>query len=95
MNFKPLHDRILIKPDEEVQVSDGGIVIPDSGVQKPTQGEVLAVGNGKVEKDGTVKPPTVKVGDKVLYHKEAGTEITLEDTKVLIMTEHDILGVVV
>ena len=94
MNIRPLHDRVVVKRMEEERTSAGGIVIPDSATEKPSRGEVLAVGNGKVSDQGEVRPLDVKVGDKVLFGKYAGTEIKVDGQTVLIMREDDILAVV-
>jgi len=93
MNIRPLQDRVVVKRMEEERTSAGGIVIPDSATEKPSRGEVLAVGNGKVTSNGDVRPLDVKAGDQVLFGKYAGTEIKLDGDEVLIMREEDILGV--
>ena len=93
MNIRPLQDRVVVKRMEEERTSAGGIVIPDSATEKPSRGEVLAVGNGKVTESGDVRPLDVKPGDKVLFGKYAGTEIKVDGDEVLIMREEDILGV--
>ena len=93
MNIRPLQDRLVVKRMEEERTSAGGIVIPDSATEKPARGEVLAVGNGKVNTDGTVRPLDVKAGDQVLFGKYAGTEIKIDGEELLIMREEDILGV--
>jgi len=94
MNIRPLQDRLVVKRMEEERTSAGGIVIPDSATEKPSRGEVLAVGNGKVGENGNVRPLDVKAGDQVLFGKYAGTEIKVEGEEVLIMREDDILGVI-
>ena len=94
MKIRPLHDRVVVKRMEEERTSAGGIVIPDSATEKPSRGEVLAVGNGKVSENGNVRPLDVKAGDQVLFGKYAGTEIKVEGDEVLIMREDDILGVI-
>ena len=94
MNIRPLHDRLVVKRMEEERTSAGGIVIPDSATEKPSRGEVLAAGNGKVNENGDVRPLDVKVGDTVLFGKYAGTEIKIEGEEVLIMREDDILAVI-
>ena len=94
MNIRPLQDRLVVKRMEEERTSAGGIVIPDSATEKPSRGEVLAVGNGKVGENGNVRPLDVKAGDQVLFGKYAGTEIKVEGDEVLIMREDDILGVI-
>jgi chaperonin GroES len=94
MNIRPLQDRLVVKRMEEERTSAGGIVIPDSATEKPSRGEVLAVGNGKVSENGNVRPLDVKAGDTVLFGKYAGTEIKVDGEEVLIMREDDILGVI-
>ncbi len=93
MNIRPLHDRVVVKRLEEEQTTPGGIVIPDTAKEKPQTGEVLAVGEGRVLDDGKVVPLDVKVGDKVLFGKYSGTEVTLGEDDYLIMREDDILAV--
>ncbi len=95
MNIRPLHDRVVIRRLEEERTSAGGIVIPDSATEKPMMGEVVAVGSGKVAEDGSVRPMGVAVGDRVLFGKYAGTEVTIEGQEVVVMREDDIMGVVV
>ena len=94
MKLKPLGDRVVIKPLEQKEVKKGGIIIPDTAKEKPQEGEVVAVGKGKVSEDGKLIPMEVKVGDKILYGKYSGTEIKVEDVEYLIMHQEDILGVV-
>ena len=94
MNIKPLQDRVAIKRNPEETTSAGGIVIPDSATEKPSRGTVVAVGNGKVNGNGEVRPLDVKIGDQVLFGRYAGTELEIEGTTVIIMKEEDILGVV-
>jgi len=93
MKIRPLHDRVVVKRMEEERTSAGGIVIPDSATEKPAEGEVLAVGKGKVNDSGEVLAMDVKVGDKILFGKYSGTEIKIDGNDVLIMREEDILGV--
>lgn len=93
MKIRPLHDRILVKrveADEEVR---GGIVIPDTAKEKPQEGEVVAVGEGKTLDNGQVQKLNVKVGDRILFGKYSGTEVTLDDEEYLIMREDEVLGV--
>jgi len=90
---RPLHDRVLIKRIEESETVRGGIIIPDSAKEKPQEGEVVAVGNGKVLEDGKVLPLEVQAGDRVLFGKYSGTEIKLEDEEYLILREDEILGI--
>jgi len=94
MAVKPLADRILVKALESQEKTKGGIVLPDTAKEKPQQGEVIAIGAGKLLEDGSIKNPEVKVGDKVLYGKYAGTEIKVDDQEFLILREDDILAVV-
>lgn len=94
MKIRPLHDRVLVKRLEEEEKSKGGIIIPDSAKEKPIMGKVVAVGKGKVREDGTIAPLDVKKGDKVLFSKYGGTDVTVGDEEVLILREDDILGVV-
>jgi len=90
MNIKPLGERLLVKPIVAEQKTAGGIVLPDTAKEKPQQGQVLAVGSGKILDNGTRIPMEVKVGDKVLYSKYAGTEIKIEDEDLLILMERDV-----
>ncbi|HHI75553.1 MAG TPA: co-chaperone GroES [Gammaproteobacteria bacterium] len=94
MNIRPLHDRVVIRRKEEETTTPGGIVLPETAAEKPIQGEVIAVGNGKLLENGEVRPLDVKVGDTVLFGKYAGTEVKLGDEEVLVMREEDILGVI-
>ena len=94
MNIRPLHDRVVVRRMEEERTSAGGIVIPDSATEKPIQGEVIAVGRGKILENGDVRPLDVKVGDRVLFGKYSGTEVKLDGKEVLVMREEDIMGVV-
>lgn len=94
MNIRPLHDRILVRRTEEERTSPGGIVIPDSATEKPSRGEVIAAGKGKILDNGEVRPMDVKVGDKVLFGKYAGTEIKVEGEELLVMREDDIVAVI-
>ena len=95
MKIKPLNDRILVKRLEEEAKTKGGIIIPDSAKEKPAQGEVIAVGEGKLDDTGKRIPMQVKPGDRVLFAKYAGTEIKIEDEEHLVMREDDILGIIV
>ena len=95
MSLRPLHDRILVERlDEAEQQSSGGIIIPDSAKEKPQQGQVVAVGNGKKKDDGTVVPLDVKVGDKILFGKYSGNEVTVDDNEYLIMREDEALAII-
>ena len=94
MKVKPLQDRVLIKRVEEESKTKGGIIIPDSAKEKPAEGKVIAVGKGKVREDGTLQPLDLKVGDRVLFSKYAGSEVKVDGDENLIMREDDILGVI-
>ena len=94
MNLKPLGDRVVIKPSPKEEVTKSGLVIPDTAKEKPQEGTILAVGPGKLDEDGKRLPMDVKVGDKVLYAKYAGTEVKLEGEEYLIVKETDILAIV-
>ncbi len=95
MNIQPLADRVVVKPLEAETKTKGGIVLPDTAKEKPQEGKIVAVGKGKVLDNGTVQAPEVKVGDKVLYGKYSGNEITTkEGEELLIMREEDILAIV-
>ena len=94
MNIRPLHDRVVIRRMEEERTSAGGIVIPDSATEKPAQGEVVAVGKGKILESGDIRPLDVTVGDKVLFGKYGGTEVTVEGEELLVMREDDITAVI-
>jgi chaperonin GroES len=93
MTFRPLHDRVLIERVEEKESVKGGIVIPDTAKEKPQEGQVVAVGSGKKEKDGKVIPLDVKVGDRILFGKYSGTEIQIDNEDYLILHEEEVLGV--
>lgn len=93
MKFRPLHDRVVVKRLEQDEKTTGGIIIPDTAKEKPMQGEVLAVGPGAKDEQGTVQPLDVRVGDTVLFGKWSGTEVTIDGQDVLIMKESDIMGV--
>lgn len=94
MHYRPLHDRVLIKRIEEEERTQGGIVIPDTAKEKPQQGIVIAVGDGQKMEDGTRKPMQLKVGDKVLFGKWAGTEVKIKGEEHLIMKEDEIIAVI-
>jgi chaperonin GroES len=94
MKVKPLADRVLIKPLEEEEIKRGGIIIPDTAKEKPQQGEVMEVGPGRVSEEGDKIPMEVKKGDKVLYGKYSGTEVTIGDVEYLIMRESDIFAII-
>jgi chaperonin GroES len=94
MQLKPLNDRVVVKRIEEEEKTAGGIIIPDSAKEKPIQGEVRAVGSGKLLEDGSRRPLDVKAGDRVLFGKYAGTDIKVENEELLIMREDDILAII-
>ncbi len=94
MNIRPLHDRVVVRRMEEERTSPGGIVLPDAATEKPSQGEVIAVGNGRVLDNGEVRALDVKVGDTVLFGKYSGTEVKIGGDDVLVMREEDIVGVI-
>jgi len=94
LQLKPLADRVVLKKLDAEEKTSGGIVLPDTAKEKPQQGEILAVGPGRVDDKGTRTPMEVKVGDKVLFAKYSGTEVKIEGVEYLIMTERDILAVV-
>jgi len=93
MQVRPLHDRVLVKRFNEEERSKGGIIIPDTAKEKPIQGEIIAVGQGRIGEDGKVRPLDVKKGDRILFGKYAGTEIKIDGEEFLMMREEDILGV--
>jgi chaperonin GroES len=94
VKVKPLADRVVVKPLEEAEQKRGGIIIPDTAKEKPQQGEVVAVGPGAVADDGSRKPMEVKKGDKVLYGKYSGTEVSIDGAEYLILRESDILAII-
>jgi chaperonin GroES len=93
MNIRPLHDRVIIKRMEEERTSPGGIVIPDSATEKPSKGEVMAVGNGKVLDNGETRALELKVGDQVLFGQYAGTSVKVDGEEYLVMREDDVIAV--
>jgi chaperonin GroES len=93
-NIRPLQDRVIVKRVKEEEKTKGGIIIPDSAKEKPIEGEVVAVGNGKVQEDGKTRPLDVKVGDRVLFGKYSGTEVKIDGEETLILREDDILGII-
>ena len=93
MKIRPLQDRILVKRVDEEETTAGGIIIPDTAKEKPQEGKVVAVGNGKTDDDGKSIPLEVKKGDKVLFSKYSGTEVTIEGAEHLIIREDDVLGI--
>ena len=94
MAFRPLGDRVLVKRVEEEQKTKGGIIIPDTAKEKPQEGEVVAVGPGARDDSGKIQPLDVKAGDRILFGKWSGTEVTLDCEELLIMKESDILGII-
>ncbi|MBX7045387.1 MAG: co-chaperone GroES [Ignavibacteria bacterium] len=94
MKITPLHDRVVVKPSPAEEKTASGLIIPDTAKEKPMQGEVVAVGAGKVSEDGKITPLTLKKGDKVLYGKYSGTEITIEGDEYLIMRESDVYAII-
>ncbi len=93
MQFRPLHDRVVVEPLEQEETTAGGIIVPDTVKEKPMEGKVLAIGPGTRGEDGALQPLDVKKGDAILYGKYSGTEVKIDDTEVLIMRESDIMGV--
>jgi chaperonin GroES len=93
MNFKPLHDRVLVKRIEQEEKTKGGIIIPDTAKEKPQEGEIIAVGPGGRDDDGKVVPLDVKAGDRVLFGKWSGSEVKIDGEELLIMKESDLLGI--
>ncbi len=94
MNIRPLHDRIIVKRVQEEEKTKGGIIIPDTAKEKPIEGEIIAVGNGKILEDGSVRKLEVKAGDRILFGKYSGTEVKIDGEERLILREDDVLGVV-
>jgi len=94
MKIRPLQDRVLVKRVEETNKTKGGIIIPDTAKEKPQEGEVVAVGKGKVLEDGSQRALDVKAGDRILFGKYSGTEVKIDEVEYLIMREDDILGVI-
>ncbi len=94
MSIRPLHDRVLVKRIEDETTTAGGIVIPDNAKEKPSRGEILAVGNGKHLDNGDIRSLDVKVGDKVLFGKYAGNEVKVDGEELLVMREDDIMGII-
>ena len=93
MNIRPLHDRVIVRRVEETRTSPGGIVIPDTAAEKPSRGEVIAVGKGKILDSGDVRPLDVKAGDEVLFGKYSGNEVKVDGEEVIVLREDDILAV--
>lgn len=93
MNIRPLHDRVIVKRVKEETTSAGGIVLPGSAAEKPSEGEILAVGNGKQMENGDIRALEVKVGDKVLFGKYSGNEVKIDGEELIVMREEDIMGI--
>jgi chaperonin GroES len=94
MKIRPLQDRLIVKRVEEEEKTKGGIIIPDSAKEKPLEGKVIAVGNGKILEDGKVRPLDIKVNDRILFGKYAGTEIKIDGEEHLMLREEDVLGII-
>ncbi|MGH7263444.1 MAG: co-chaperone GroES [Candidatus Rokuibacteriota bacterium] len=94
MKIRPLHDRIVVKREEEKEIKKGGIIIPDTAKEKPQEGKVIAVGNGRVTEDGKKIPLDVKARDKILFGKYSGSEVKIDDEEYLIMKEEDVLAII-
>ena len=94
MKIRPLHDRVIVRRVEEKKTTASGLIIPDSSTEKPSRGEVVAAGNGRISADGKVIPLDVKVGDTVMFGQYSGAEITVDDEKLLVMSEDEIVAVI-
>jgi chaperonin GroES len=94
MSIRPLHDRVLIRRKEEESKSAGGIILTDTAKEKPMEGEVIAVGNGKINSDGSIRPLDIKVGETVMFGKYSGTEVKLDNEELLVMREEDVMAVI-
>ena len=94
MKFRPLHDRVLVRRVESEQKTAGGIIIPDTAQEKPMEGEIIAAGNGRVNDDGKVTALDVKTGDRVIFGKWSGTEVTMDGEELIIMKESDVMGII-
>ncbi len=94
MRFRPLHDRVLVRRVEEEEKSPGGIIIPDTAKEKPSEGEIIAAGPGGRGEDGKLVPLDVKAGDRILFGKWSGTEVTIDGEELLIMKESDVMGII-
>ena len=94
MKIRPLHDRVIVKREDEERKSPGGIVIPDTAAEKPIRGRIMAVGKGKILEDGKVRPLDLKVGDKILFGKYSGTEVKVDGDELLVMREEDVMAVI-
>ena len=94
MKIRPLHDRVIVKREDEERKSPGGIVIPDTAAEKPIRGKIVAVGKGKILENGSVRPLDLKVGDKILFGKYGGTEVKFDGDELLVMREEDVMAVI-
>ena len=94
MKIRPLHDRVIVKREDEERKSPGGIVIPDTAAEKPIRGKIIAVGKGKILENGNVRPLDLKVGDKILFGKYSGTEVKVDGDELLVMREEDVMAVI-
>jgi chaperonin GroES len=94
MKIRPLHDRVIVKREDEERKSPGGIVIPDTAAEKPIRGKIVAVGKGKILENGQVRPLDLKVGDKILFGKYGGTEVKVDGDELLVMREDDVMAVI-
>jgi chaperonin GroES len=94
MKIRPLHDRVIVKREEEERKSPGGIVIPDTAAEKPIRGKVVAVGKGKILENGQVRPLDVKVGDRILFGKYGGNEVKVDGDELLVLREEDVMAVI-
>ncbi len=94
IKFRPLHDRVLVRRIDADEKTSGGIIIPETAQEKPMEGEIVATGSGHVNDNGDVRPLDVKSGDKIIFSKWAGTEITIDDEELMVMKESDIIGVI-
>jgi chaperonin GroES len=94
MKIRPLHDRVIVKREDEERKSPGGIVIPDTAAEKPVRGKIVAVGKGKILENGSIRPLDLKVGDKILFGKYGGTEVKVDGDELLVMREEDVMAVI-
>ena len=94
MKIRPLHDRVMVKREDEERKSPGGIVIPDTAAEKPIRGKIIAVGKGKILENGNVRPLDLKVGDRILFGKYSGTEVKVDGDELLVMREEDVMAVI-
>ena len=94
MKIRPLHDRVIVKREDEERKSPGGIVIPDTAAEKPIRGKIVAVGKGKILENGSIRPFDLKVGDKILFGKYGGTEVKVDGDELLVMREEDVMAVI-